>query len=140
MLQQFERFLNSIAERHNKGNKLRFKAQILETTIYNYVEMSKLYKEQMQVGFSKMLPQIALGLSQSSILSNAYFENDILNLVNVFIPPLMSSTMNENILDRAQKNKGEEGLLKEKNEVGRPTNESKGEVTSEKTIANKESM
>jgi hypothetical protein len=41
-----------------------------------------------------MLPQIALGQTQSAILQNAYFENDILDLVNVFIPPLMSSTMN----------------------------------------------
>ena len=48
----------------------------------------------MQVGFSKMLPQIAMGQSQSSILANAYFENDLLDLVNLFVPPLMSSTMN----------------------------------------------
>lgn len=34
---------------------------MLETTIYNYKDMSKMYKEQTQIGFSKMLPQIALG-------------------------------------------------------------------------------
>lgn len=144
MIQQFEVFLNELAMRFNKGNKLRFKAQILGTTIYNYQELSKLYKEQMQIGFSKMLPQIALGQSQSALLSTAYFENDILDLINVFIPPLMSSTMNENILDRAQKNAGKTGLTSDSGsgsgEVGRPTNESKGEMTSEKTIANKESM
>ena len=61
-----------------------------------------MYKEQMQLGFSKMLPQIALGQSQSSILATAYFENDILDLINVFIPPLMSSTMNGDILTRKQ--------------------------------------
>jgi len=60
--------------------------------------MSKLYKEQMQVGYSKMLAQVALGQSQSSVLANAYFENDILDLVRVFIPPLMSSTMNAEAL------------------------------------------
>ena len=47
-----------------------------------------------------MLPQIALGQSQSAVLSTAYFENDILDLVNVFIPPLMSSTMNADVLNR----------------------------------------
>jgi len=52
----------------------------------------------MQIGFSKMLPQVALGQSQSSILANAYFENDILDLVRVFIPPMMSSTMNAEAL------------------------------------------
>ena len=39
----------------------------------------------MQVGLSKMLPQVALGQTQSSILATAYFENDILDLVRVFI-------------------------------------------------------
>ena len=41
-----------------------------------------------------MLPQIALGHSQSSILNTAFFENQILHLAEVMIPPLMSSTMN----------------------------------------------
>jgi hypothetical protein len=40
-----------------------------------------------------MLPQIALGQSQSFILNTAHFENEILNLAEVMIPPLMSSTM-----------------------------------------------
>jgi hypothetical protein len=47
-----------------------------------------------------MLPQVALGQSQSSVLANAYFENDILDLVHVFIPQLMSSTMNAEVLSR----------------------------------------
>lgn len=73
---------------------------ILPTTIYNYKELSKMYKEQMQVGQSKMLGQIALGQCQSAILADAYFENEVLNLVNVLIPPLMSSTMNAEVLDK----------------------------------------
>ena len=44
--------------------------------------MAKMYKEQMQVGFSKMLPQIAMGQAQSTILANAYFENQLLDLEN----------------------------------------------------------
>ena len=41
-----------------------------------------------------MLPQIALGHSQSSILFAATFENEILKLSEIMIPPLMSSTLN----------------------------------------------
>jgi len=41
-----------------------------------------------------MLPQIALGHSQSAIINTAYFENDVLHLSEIMIPPLMSSTMN----------------------------------------------
>ena len=132
LIVQFEAFLNQIIERFNKQpKKYYFRVQLLTTTIYNYKEMSKLYKEQMQVGFSKMLPQIALGHSQSTILANAYFENDILDLVHLFIPPLMSSTMNADAISKVT-----DGDFK----GGRPTKESQGESVSEKTIQNKESQ
>ena len=142
MLLQFQNFLNELVETYNSGKKFNFRVQLLTTTIYNYKELSKLYKEQMQIGFSKMLPQIALGQSQSSILANAYFENDILDLVNVFIPPLMSSTMNENILNRVK------GAGGQSNETGNSSGSEKGagrkelpdDQKSEKTIANKESQ
>ena len=135
LILQYENFLNIIVEKFNKKNKKNYyKAQILTTTIYNYKEMAKLYKEQMQVGFSKMLPQIALGQSQSSILANAYFENDVLDLVHVFIPPLMSSTMNAEILNRntGDTNNGEDSA------GGRP--EKADDQKSEKTIMNEESQ
>ena len=83
LISQFEDFLNLLLTPFNKNpKKIYFKAQILKTTIYNYKELAKLYKEQMQLGYSKFLSQIALGQSQSSILANAYFENDILDLIN----------------------------------------------------------
>lgn len=151
LLLQFESFINSLLEPYNKApKKLLYRAQILTTTIYNYKEMAKLYKEQTQMGYSKMLPQIALGQSQSSILANAYFENDVLDLINVFIPPLMSSTMNA---DALSKDKGNENNNKtadkksggsqqtppgEKGEAGRK--EKPDDEKSAKTIANRESM
>ena len=63
----------------------------------------------MQIGFSKMLPQVALGQTQSSILASAYFENDVLDLVRVFIPPMMSSTMNAEALAGRHGVTGKEG-------------------------------
>lgn len=135
MLLQFEVFLNDLIEPQNKNRKkVEYKVQLLTTTIYNYKELAKLYKEQTQLGYSKMLPQIALGQSQSSILANAYFENDVLDLVNVFIPPLMSSTMNENILNKTN-GKTPPG---EEKQVGRK--EKENDQKSEKTIQNRESM
>lgn len=71
---------------------------MLHTTQNNYQALSKLYKEQTQVGFSKMLPQIALGQSQSFILNTVLFENEVLHLSEIMIPPLMSSTMNAETL------------------------------------------
>ena len=145
LITQFEEFLNILLDKFNKQpKKFYYRAQILTTTIYNYKDMSKLYKEQMQVGFSKMLPQIALGQSQSSILANAYFENDILDLVNVFVPPMMSSTMNADSLAAMQDRNRPKSIRNPGEETdsagGRPTKESQGESVSEKTIQNKESQ
>lgn len=134
LLLQFEVFLNDIIAKFNTNiKKVEYRVQILKTTIYNYQDLAKLYKEQTQLGYSKMLPQIALGQSQSSILANAYFENDVLDLVNVFIPPLMSSTMNSDVLNR-KSNTNANG----DNQVGRK--EKSDDEKSEKTIQNRESM
>ena len=139
---QFQIFFNTLLDDFNKNKlKCHFSVDILNTTIYNYKDLAKMYKEQMQVGFSKLLPQIAMGHSQGAILATAYFENDLLDLINVFIPPLMSSTMNADILDRKMGPKQGGGQADSGGDKsGRPTNESKGEATSEKTIANKESQ
>lgn len=142
LLLQFEKFLNRIIKRFNKSpKKVSYKVQLLTTTIYNYKDLSKLYKEQMQLGFSKMLPQVALGQTQSSILANAYFENEVLDLVNVFIPPMMSSTMNADVLNRKQGGNGN-GKASNSNpdtgEAGRP--EKPDDQKSLKTIQNKESQ
>ena len=115
-----------------------------------------MYKEQVQLGYSKVLPQIALGHSQSSIINTAYFENEILKLHEIMIPNLMSSTMsseqvlgitnqtdnnknqnttgsnNANSASKAKKAPGEE------KKVGRT--EKPDDQKAEKTIQNKESM
>lgn len=85
------------------------------------------------MGYNKMLPQVALGQTQSSILANAYFENDILDLVRVFIPPLTSNTMNAEALQ----NRGSTSGANQEKQQGRP--EKEANEKSEKTIANKQS-
>ena len=140
LLTQFESFLNFLIQPFNKTPKrCYYRAQLLTTTIYNYKEMAKLYKEQTQMGYNKMLPQVALGQTQSSILANAYFENDILDLVRVFIPPLTSNTMNAEALQSRKGTSGKNtnsGTQQEK--AGRPEKEDNEKT--EKTIQNKQSM
>ena len=132
LIQQFETFLNILLVPYNRSpKKVTYRAQILPTTIYNYKDLAKQYKEHTQLGYSKMLPQVALGQAQSAVLATAYFENDILDLVNVFIPPLMSSTMNAEVLNRNQTSGSEK-------QAGRP--EKADDEKSTKTIQNKESM
>ena len=154
LILQFEEFLNLLVNKFNKQpKKYYYRVQLLTTTIYNYKEMSKLYKEQTQLGYSKMLPQIALGHSQSFILNTAVFENDVLHLTEIMIPPLMSSTMSSqdvlgnkgsNNQNKTQNNSGSSNQqnttkqITETKQSGRP--EKADDQKSEKTIKNKESM
>ena len=153
LLFQFQIFFDRLTQERNPNKKkYNFKFQMLETTQYNYKEMSKLYKEQVELGYSKMLPQIALGHTQSSILNTAFFENEILKLSEIMIPPLSSNTMNaEAILgskDGANKDNKSgsakqqsaqpQGQVKEEKQVGRK--EKPDDQKSEKTIQNRESM
>lgn len=146
LLLQFNILLNRAIKIKFPGKKkYDFKGFFLETTIYNYIDIAKLYKEQVQIGYSKMLPQIALGNSQSSVLANAHFENDILHMPEMMIPPLMSSTMRgEDILGQRNQNKtqnqqsGINGQTPKSDTGGRP--EKPDNQKSEKTIKNRESM
>ena len=133
LILQFESFLNKLIEPFNKSpKKFSFRVQLLNTTVYNYQELSKQYKELASMGYSKMLPLIALGQSQSSILASAYFETQVLDLVSLFIPPLTSNTMNSDSLKTIK------GDSTEKEGPGRK--EKADDEKSEKTIANQESM
>ena len=157
LLLQFVIFFDRIVQDKNSNKKkYAFRFYMLETTQYNYQNLAKMYKEQAQMGHSKILPQIALGHSQSFILNTAYFENQVLHLAELMLPNLMSSTMNladlmgrndQNNDKNNQKNTGEQnnsGSSKktaaagEEKSAGRP--EKSDDQKSEKTIQNKESM
>ena len=142
LLLQFSIFYDRMVKQKSTNNKkYSFKLYMLETTQYNYKELSKLYKEQTQLGYSKMLPQIALGHSQSFILNTAHFENEVLHLSEIMIPPLMSSTLNgEDILGKSNKtntNKNKTNTETSEKSAGRP--EKADDQKSDKTIANIES-
>ena len=94
---------------------------ILETTQFNYQDMANAYKEQASLGYSKLLPQIALGQSQSSILASLYFENQVLSLADIMIPPQSSNTVSS-----SGSSSGGRPALRDENK-------------SDKTIANNES-
>lgn len=135
LILQFESFLNYLIEKFNKQpKKFTLKVQLLKTTVYNYKELSKQWKELAANGCcSRLLPTIALGQSQSSILANAYFETQVLDLAKLFIPPLTSNTMNSDTLKTV---KG--GGSEEDSKPGRK--EKADDEKSDKTIANIEAQ
>ena len=146
LLLQFNMFYDKVTNKLSKNKNLyTYHLYFLETTQYNYKELSKQYKEMVQLGQSMMLPLVALGHSQSSILYAAMFEKDTLKLNELMIPPLMSSTMNPDAIlgktgqtANANSQKSTEGTKSTSAQGGRPE-KAEGQK-SEKTIQNKESM
>lgn len=138
----FEGLLNRVVQKFNRKNHYEFRIELLETTQFNYKELAKLYKEHAQLGYSKMLPQIALGHSQSSILATFTFENEVLHLAEIMIPPMSSNTMSgkdlgNNNQSSSTKNQNKQTSSDDANKAGRP--EKEDNQKSDKTIANKES-
>lgn len=155
LLLQFNSFFDKITQQLGSNKKkYNYRFYMLETTQYNYQNLAKMYKDQVQMGYSKMLPQIAMGHSQSSIIHTAFFENKVLKLSEIMIPPLMSSTLNadsilgtnnQNNNSKTQKTSEETKstasttkAMKTSDGAGRP--EKADSEKSEKTIQNKESM
>jgi len=140
---QFQALLNIVIKKFNRVNHYTFRVQMLETTIYNHKDLSKMYKEQSQLGNSKLLAQIALGHSQSSIIATATFENNIMHLADIMIPPMSSNTMSSSTKTSSaasgssQQTTTSSGETKQES-AGRP--EKANEEKSEKTIANREAM
>lgn len=155
LLLQFNSFFDKITQQLGSNKKkYNYRFYMLETTQYNYQNLAKMYKDQVQMGYSKMLPQIAMGHSQSSIIHTAFFENKVLKLSEIMIPPLMSSTLNaDSILGINNQNNNSKNqktseetkstasttkTVKTSDGAGRP--EKADSEKSEKTIQNKESM
>ena len=114
LIQQFEEYLI-------------YRVNILPTTVYNYKDMASTYREQTMLGYSKLLTQVALGMPQTVVMSAAMFENQMLKLDEVFIPPQMSSTMSGNDSEGEDNNKdsdttqsGDTGNVQPHDEGGRP--------------------
>ena len=139
LLLQFNVFFDRIVMKKSTNKKFNFRLCMLETTQYNYKDMSKYYKELTANGQSKFMPMVALGHAQSSVFNLAYFENEILDLPRLMIPPLMSSTMNgEDVLGTKGKTNQSKSQNTSEGQAGRP--EKPDDQKSEKTIQNKESM
>ena len=145
LLLQFAIFYDKIVVKKNPNRKkYNFRFYMMETTQYNYQNLAKIFREQMQNGYPKMLTQIALGLSQSAILNTLYFENEVLHLSEIMIPPLLSSTMSGQDVGLGNKSKSNgsnsqnTGGSSSSGQAGRP--QKADDQKSQKTIQNKESM
>lgn len=106
--------------------KYEYKISLPPLTIYNTKAMVEMYKSMASAGYSKILPAVALGQSQSEFLSMNELENNILDLNEKMVPVQISST---------QKSDTKTGDSKD----GPGAPELPDDEKSEKTIQNKES-
>ena len=138
LILQFEDYAQELLEPFNKNPKrLYYKVEMLRTTVYNYKDLSNTYKDLTSIGFSKLLPMVALGHSQSSVIMTAVFENKLMDLNDLFVPPQSSATIT------AEDKVGDDG----KKSASSPSSGDKGgrpekddQEKSDKTIANREAM
>ena len=126
-------FLNSLYVKKIAKN-VKFVFSFLDTSYTNREEMTGSYIEGAQYGFSKIVPQVALGVKQRYIESMVEFENEILDLDKKLVPLQSSHTMsnkddsNENSNDTKTANK--EAQKNSDKENGRPSKDSKDKADS----------
>ena len=118
----FNYFLNTICNK-KVSKTTKFVFSYLETSYKNREKMIDSYLKGAQYGFSKLAPQIAMGVKQRFIESLVYFENDVLDLDAKLVPLQSSHTLSS----KDNKNRAE-GIspTKEDSDVetkvnGRPT-------------------
>ena len=88
----FNFYLNNVCRKKIIKNS-KFVFSFLDVSYTNREEMMKSYLEGAQYGFSKIVPQVALGVKQRYIESLTAFENEVLNLGSKLIPLQSSHTM-----------------------------------------------
>lgn len=124
LLSQIERNFNLIQKL--KSRSYQFKVKFLRQSIYNKTDIQNSYAKAAQYGVtgSKLLYAASVDLSPCDISGMAYLEDEILGLtVNSFNKPMVSSYV-------------QSGSPSE--DVGRPTNESKGLELSESGEADRD--
>ena len=133
-------FLGSICNKKVTKNT-KFVFSYLDISYKNREEMIGSYIEGAQYGFSKIVPQVALGVKQRYIESLTTFENDILNLDEKLIPLQSSHTMSaqsDKSVDGDTKTGNKEAQKASDKENGRPELDDKDKKDS--TIAKETSL
>lgn len=118
LAKKFEQFITNIINKQFGLNQVFFKYTILPVSIYNEEDYIDSSIKLASMGYSLMLPMIAMGFSQSDLDNLKDLENDVLELREKLIPPRTAYT--------------------ESGDVGAP--EKKLEQKASKTIKNQESI
>lgn len=125
LLDQYQNRLNAILEFLFKGS-IVYKISLPHLSIYNSERKQKMFKDMATNGYSKLMPAIASGMSQTEFLSLNEYEEKILKLGERLVPVQSSNTQSS------------KGVAQTDKKVGAPKKEE--DELSEKTIQNQESQ
>lgn len=86
LLDQSIRWYNNKFKYLQKSKNYSFEILMPFITRYNYKDKWNMWKEAATLGYSKLLPLVALGIKQSTFIDILKYENDILDLGSKMIP------------------------------------------------------
>ncbi len=91
-VEKFEKFVTQIVNKLFSTDLLDFTYKILPVSRYNTKEMVEMYLQLATSGYSLLLPSIASGISQRSLVNLKHLENEVLDLTTLLIPLSTSYT------------------------------------------------
>lgn len=125
-VEKIQNFINYELNRRFSTPKIGIICNFPRITIYNFKDMADTFKGQAMYGYSKRLPAIATGQSQSSLMAGIEYENEVMGMADIMLPLQSSTTQSGN-----SSSSGEE------KQTGRPS--LPDSQKSDKTIKNLES-
>jgi hypothetical protein len=118
VVRQIERWVNRKIKNVIKGS-YKFRSKFLDMTVFNREEYTDSLLKNAQFGIPvKMMLCSALGLSPSQPLAMAFLENQMLGLVEKFVPLQSAHTQSG---DEAEQNRNPQNDSETDSEGGRPT-------------------
>lgn len=127
LLRDYQNRLNAILENLFSNSDVIYKISMPDISVYNREKKQKMFKEMATNGYSKLLPAITSGLTQSEFLFLNAYEENVLNISEKLVPVQSSNTMSS-----------KSGKNPTTGKVGAPAKED--DELAEKTIQNKESQ
>lgn len=92
LLDQFKRWYDNRLKWMVKNRNYGFEILLPKITIFNRKEMYDLFKDAATLGYSKLMPLVAMGIKQTTFMSMIDYENNYLKLHEKFIPLQTSYT------------------------------------------------
>lgn len=103
LLDQFKRWYDNKFKNMVKSKVYWFEILLPKITIFNRKEMFDLFKEAATLGYSKLMPLVAMGIKQTTFMNMLDYENDYLKLEER-MKPLQSSHTQSGDGGRPEKN------------------------------------